>query len=1128
MNEQAIRELEAAAQIIMAPPNVVSNEQRHAAETVFLNFRKSKSPYDLCRQILEKSENQYVLFEAAEVLKEAVIREWSFLLDSDRTSLRQYLMQYITSHQVPHYVRDRILQVIAIMVKRASIDDQGRERGTILQEVENLIVNAESDKKLLGCNIISNLMQEYASTVKSTDVGLPWEVHFKAKKQFESSDLKRIFQFCVYLLSEVVKNDPPYNEVMVQLTRHLLQITERVLTWGYVSPILPKRLIGIYESVYESDQAPSLKLSNAWAEIMFNPDLIPLMFQIYWKVRDTDELAHHALNCLVQLASLCGGIMNTEEVKIKYLHTYLVNFLNLISNVPIRKKESLGVSSIVRKLVLFFDFGQLPNTLQETWMDEFTRLTCHFCDGIVHEEANPDEDKFFSEAFENMLEAWTTLITQSNSLPEDFHKNCAVRIFNKYVQCHLAPPDGSRSTEIGEGGIYDEELEDNDRTKYSEQLQTIGIIGRTILSHSVPLLYKILESRIDRLLNMLQVMRNRAMTLNEAAVLENLFEDVHWTILIAGHVLAMECEGETPMIPTEVTVYSTEMTKSGLCTPDASINALASVDPKLPVPDSLEQCDHVIRVSYNIMRLASVEELAVSMKLSHFMSPEVGSSIMWFLKRFCMSYLLPDEDFYTQISPILLNCLGRDSECSKLVVSFLLNKIAVNLYSFQSEAILLRDTVDLFSDMVCTKQKALYIIKTEPMAKLIALTEQMHPGTLPSNVLRGVYKGLTLAGRCLVDPEEINQYYERILQPLRIRFKTLIGQEDFARTCHDEQVQKVVIDLLECFIGVAIGSFMATVQILFDFMEPILSELREFLNFYKDYQVIVQLILEVFGQCAKYMLCYLKPLDSKKLYVSSLGVVQYYAKFNVNRLTNESFAEESSVQDLSLLLDLLTFILSKDCIDLCDNVNHEDAMVTASDVALYGLKFIMPIMPLEMLKFPKLCAQFYRLLVLINDIYPEKISELPYDMMSNLLQCIHLGLTNFGTDIVQACLDFIQGMASYIFRHQALETPFAAALKPFLKILMDLVLSHQINSDMISSSSTTIYTLICCYQQEYEGLVQSLIQNQSDPLIAERLAVAFNNLTQNVALTCERHPKLKFRDNFDKFIANVHGFLLIK
>jgi len=40
-------------------------------------------------------------------------------------------------------------------------------------------------QQILGCNIISALMQEYATTVKSSDVGLTWETHFKAKKQFE-------------------------------------------------------------------------------------------------------------------------------------------------------------------------------------------------------------------------------------------------------------------------------------------------------------------------------------------------------------------------------------------------------------------------------------------------------------------------------------------------------------------------------------------------------------------------------------------------------------------------------------------------------------------------------------------------------------------------------------------------------------------------------------------------------------------------------------------------------------------------------------------------------------------------------------------------------------------------------
>lgn len=112
-----------------------------------MNFQKSKTPYVLCRQILETSQVHYVLFEAAEVLKSALIREWSFLQESDLLSLRQYLMQYVSVRSdLPFFVKERILQVIAIMVKRGSIEDFGQERSTILGEVENLILNGDHSK----------------------------------------------------------------------------------------------------------------------------------------------------------------------------------------------------------------------------------------------------------------------------------------------------------------------------------------------------------------------------------------------------------------------------------------------------------------------------------------------------------------------------------------------------------------------------------------------------------------------------------------------------------------------------------------------------------------------------------------------------------------------------------------------------------------------------------------------------------------------------------------------------------------------------------------------------------------------------------------------------------------------
>lgn len=162
-------------------------------------------------------------------------------------------------------------------------------------------------------------MQEYAITIKSTDVGLPLEVHKKAKMQFEATDLKRIFRFCLTVLSEVTKNDPPFAPNVTSLLDHILRICETVLTWKRAR--LSARFVEL---------ETRLTLGISWAEIMLSPDLLPLMFQIYWKVRDLDELSNHAMTCLVQLASLNGGIFQNAN-ELEYLALYMENFLKLIT-----------------------------------------------------------------------------------------------------------------------------------------------------------------------------------------------------------------------------------------------------------------------------------------------------------------------------------------------------------------------------------------------------------------------------------------------------------------------------------------------------------------------------------------------------------------------------------------------------------------------------------------------------------------------------------------------------------------------------------------------------------------------------------------------------------------------------
>lgn len=91
---------------------MVTSEQRHQAESVFLEFRSTKNPYQLCREILEKSSSDYVLFEAAGLLKAALIREWTLLTESDVSSLREYLLTYLLRKEAPPFLREKLLQVI--------------------------------------------------------------------------------------------------------------------------------------------------------------------------------------------------------------------------------------------------------------------------------------------------------------------------------------------------------------------------------------------------------------------------------------------------------------------------------------------------------------------------------------------------------------------------------------------------------------------------------------------------------------------------------------------------------------------------------------------------------------------------------------------------------------------------------------------------------------------------------------------------------------------------------------------------------------------------------------------------------------------------------------------------------
>nr|CAD7456122.1 unnamed protein product [Timema tahoe] len=107
--------------------------------------------------------------------------------------------------------------------------------------------------------------------------------------------------------------------------------------------------------------------------------------------------------------------------------------------------------------------------------------------------------------------------------------------------------------------------------------------------------------------------------------------------------------------------------------------------------------------------------------------------------------------------------------------------------------------------------------------------------------------------------------------------------------------------------------------------------------------------------------------------------------------------------------------------------------VTAADVCLYGLDIIMPLMTIDLLTFPSLCLQYFKMITFACEIYPDKVCKLPLNLLKSLLMSLELGLTSFGQDVIILCCDFIQVMGTHIFLYNIRDLPVHDLLRPFLK-----------------------------------------------------------------------------------------------
>lgn len=1128
VNEEYIKRLECAAEAAVGGHPNVDSQTRQEAEDVLLSFRRSNPSFDDCRILIENSSNGNVKFQAITGLREAVIRLWNYTEEQIRNALQDFTMSYAVDHlELPPYLTDAITRTLAVMIKLDAVNQKdAKRRDSLYQFLKNLVLQGNSRQQLIACSVISNLMTEFSINSESSNMGITMENHWTCKKNFEKYDLKIIFDLTLQVMKLILSmQDAERTIETINLLLKFLKIFEHLFMWTFAAvSAFSRRTIYVMSDRDKIGFEPP----KDWESVVINHDNLCLIFSLNERCRKTEELSVLSMSCLAQLSSLGGQIIATDENKCAFLSIFVTQFLRHYKHENIFRYEALNVANICCNLTDNFKIeiwektAEMKNLFHQ-FITGFTMVTCVALAGAIEEERLDDEDQIYPEAFEIMLNGWTTLV-MSKLAGSKVLLPSANTIFEHYVKSHILQPEGWRPL-IRDDDI--DELVEDDKERYSSQLMSIAALARLQLNTSLEAIIPLMENRILAL--------ERALLQDCSSpvemLMENLFEDIHWLILIATFIMCDDCDGETVTIPLQIMKLS--------------ISQKSSIDEKLTLrmlgsPHSYDQLvttpgtpvvDLSIRVVAVMLRLCHISLEAANGNMLHRLSPEILSDLIYFLAHWAKTYIFFDESYYDEISPIFSAAYGRDSSGARWCVDYVISFVCSVLQLWSAEASLLTSAADLLMVLVKKDTRCSYVAKSE---KFWTLGHGICAGhnifhNHPPQIKQIIVTAVVIVGTSNMNMYR-DKYWEKTMDLIKKRYQTA-KVEIFNKKSKDSFLTSEFLLILDLFCGAAEGSRPENCSVIFNFLSEVLSDGGKIIEACHGLnENIVISILSLFSLVAHGQISFLEESKCRYLYEWTLSALKSYTVVSKN-LSYRKPGEEI-YQDLTVIFELLTNFLDRDFIDFSDEktltVKDNVEKIEVCDVVLYGLTCVFPNVDKNFLSYPSMCLQYYKLVTFLCEIYPGKVELLPQNVFIGFMKLLQEGLMSHGNDVCKLCLEGVQSL-----HEQASKTPnpdgiLQPSLGPFARLVFDVILVHAGDMELLTTASETFYAILRQNPGNVAQLFEVLVQNQVDTTQKQRLMTQFNKLPANQMEPNTRDSKRTFIKIMEEVVFDIRGILWVR
>lgn len=97
-----------------------------------------------------------------------------------------------------------------------------------------------------------------------------------------------------------------------------------------------------------------------------------------------------------------------------------------------------------------------------------------------------------------------------------------------------------------------------------------------------------------------------------------------------------------------------------------------------------------------------------------------------------------------------------------------------------------------------------------------------------------------------------------MINPTLDTFRKIIANENFRKIYNNDDVRLEIMDILHKCIGLASGAVINTTPTIFAILHSTLNDFSALIGLYHNYQIIVHLIIQLFVEFSKKMLCFLR------------------------------------------------------------------------------------------------------------------------------------------------------------------------------------------------------------------------------------------------------------------------------